>query len=131
MIREGTIQIPFRYAAGATASQFLVALRDDERILGARCPSCQRVLCPAPPYCARCGAATAELVEVGPAGTVVSFTETGDGRTFGLILLDGADTALLHRLIEPAPELRCGARVRARFAAERTGSICDIEGFTP
>ena len=51
---------------------------------------------------------------------------------FGLIRLDGADTALLHFLEEVDPErVRIGMRVEARFAEERTGGIGDIACFRP
>ncbi|MBI5529451.1 MAG: hypothetical protein HY897_24255 [Deltaproteobacteria bacterium] len=130
MIREGSIHIPFTYAAGRAASRFLVVLRDEGRILGSPCPACRRVLCPARSFCPRCGEETGEPVVVDPAGTVVSFTETAAG-VFGLVRPDGADTAMLHRLLPAGAKWTIGARVRARLLPERTGSITDIEGFEP
>ena len=129
MIREGSIRIPFAYAAGSAASRFLVTLRDEGSILGSPCPACGRVLCPARSFCPRCGQATGEPVVVGPAGSLVSFTETASGEVFGLVRLDGADTAMLHRLVGNATPWAIGARVRARLCAEREGRITDIEGF--
>lgn len=74
-------------------------------------------------------------VDVGPAGTLVSWTElsqsTAGSRTFGLVLLDGADTAIVHRLIDATAPWTAGSRVRARFGEARTGSILDIVGFAP
>ncbi|MBI4672090.1 MAG: hypothetical protein HY741_10550 [Chloroflexi bacterium] len=104
------VNLSFNYAAGEAASRFLIALRDEKKILGTRCPSCQRVLVPARSFCPRCFADTHDWVEVGPAGIVSAFasqppspslppserTPTGEGRTFALIRLDGADTALVH-----------------------------------
>ena len=131
MIREESIQIPFAYAAGTAASKFLIALRDDGAILGSRCRPCARVLAPARPFCPQCGGEELSEIEIGPGGTVVSWTERpGDG-IFALIRLDGADTALLHSLLVPAAEVSTGMRVRARFARERNASITDIEGFEP
>ena len=50
--------------------------------------------------------------------------------TLGLIRLDGADTVLMHRLIDvDGPAI--GDRVTARVRTDRTGSILDIEGFAP
>lgn len=131
MIREGSVRIPFAYAAGTAASRFLVALRDEGRITGSPCPACGRVFCPARSFCPRCGGETAGLVSVGPEGSVVSFTRTASGETFGLVRLDGADSALLHRLLGDGVRWRIGARVRARLAPERRGRITDIEGFEP
>ena len=48
--------------------------------------------------------------------------------TLGLIRLDGADGAMLHRLLG-SQGWHAGARVRARFATDRAASIADIEGF--
>lgn len=128
MIREGSIRIPFRFAAGGTASAFLQALRDEGRILGARCGPCDRVSAPARPFCPACGDATDELVEVGPEGVVTSWTELPGRGVFGLVRLDGADGATLHRLLGPGPWVS-GQRVCARMASERKGSVLDIEGF--
>lgn len=131
MIDEGAIRIPFRYAAGRTGSRFLVALRDDMRILGARCVSCARVAVPLREFCPMCGGDGFTDVEVGPGGTIVAWTATADPGRYALVRLDGADTAFLHRLLA-APAACCiGQRVRARFASSRHASILDIEGFEP
>jgi len=129
VILEGSVRLPFRYAAGATASTFLQALRDEGRILGSRCPSCRTVLCPPRPDCPRCGKPATEPVEVGPAGTLVSWTELPGRGAFGLVRPDGADTAFVHRLLAPPQGLRAGTRVRARFAEDRSGGIADLAGF--
>lgn len=129
MILEGAIRIPFEYAAGTIGSRFLVALRDCEVILGAVCESCARIGCPPQSFCAACGRAIHELREVGPAGTVEASTEVSGKGVFGLIRLDGADTALVHKLLGPPARWGPGVRVTARFVEERVGSIDDIEGF--
>lgn len=129
MITEGSIRIPFTYAAGEVGSRFLVALRDDRVILAAACTECGRVSCPPRAYCPACSAQVENLVAVGPGGTVEAWTHQPGKGVFGLITLDGADTPLLHRLLGSA--WRKGARVRARFAASRTAHITDIEGFQP
>lgn len=131
MIRESAIRIPFRYAAGAAGSRFLAALRDEQRILGARCSACARVLVPLRAFCPSCGGGTLDEIEVGPGGSVQTWTTRADGTAFALILLDGASTGIVHRLLGAAAEVRCGLRVRARFAGERHGGILDIAGFEP
>jgi uncharacterized OB-fold protein len=131
VIRESAIRIPFRYAAGEAGSRFLAALRDESRVLGGRCTSCGRVFVPLRSYCATCGSGTFEEIEVGPGGTVQAWTARADGTVFALVRLDGADTALLHRLLADPARSRSGMRVRARFAAERRASILDIAGFEP
>lgn len=148
------VSLQFNYAAGEAASRFLIALRDEKRIYGARCPMCRRVLVPARSFCARCWAELREWIEVGPTGTLIAFArptpphsspqrkgeqekhciqprdEKGIRETYlALIGLDGADTALVHFVLSSAP--RTGMRVVARFAEKRTGSILDIAYFEP
>lgn len=131
MIREEAITLPFTYAAGIAGSRLLTALRDERRILGSRCSTCERVLAPLRAFCPVCGSDELADVEIGPAGTVISWTDVPGKGGYVLVQLDGADTGMVHRLVKPSPAVDVGTRVRARFAAERTGSILDIEGFEP
>jgi uncharacterized OB-fold protein len=130
-----------RYTPGVAGEAFLIALRDRGVLLGSRCEECSYTYVPARLFCERCFSELAADTEVGPEGTLVSFTvgfvgiegeplETPD--TVGLVRLDGADAVLLHRVLEPGDEqLEIGRRVRTeiRPAERRTGSILDIEGF--
>jgi hypothetical protein len=53
---------------------------------------------------------------------------------WALIRLDGADTALLHAVDAGGPDrLVTGDRVTVKFrrAAERSGTMADIESFVP
>lgn len=131
MIREGSIQIPFTFAAGRAGSQFLTALRDGQTILGAQCTGCGKVVCPPRPVCPYCFETSLEAVDLGTEGTLVSITEIPAQGAFGLVKLDGADTAMLHRLCGNANQFVVGDRVKARFAVHRTANILDIQGFTP
>jgi uncharacterized OB-fold protein len=82
-----------------------------------------------------------ELTEVGPEGTVLSWSwmpEPLEGQplaepfAWALIRLDGADTAILHAVdAGSAAAMRTGLRVRPRWAASRVGSIRDIACFEP
>ncbi len=130
MIREEAIRLEFRYAAGRAGSAFLSALRDDGLLLGSRCGACDHVVCPARPFCGRCGADTPDRLPVGPAGALVAWTESPDRGALGLVRLDGADGATLHRLIGGSG-WAVGDRVKARLAPERTASILAIAGFEP
>jgi uncharacterized OB-fold protein len=139
LVFTGSITIPFSYAAGAAASRFLVALRDERRILGTRCPSCRKVLVPARSFCAGCWEDTRDWIEVGPEGALVSWTTVHlplphlppPPATLGLLRLDGADTDLLH-VIGGAPRgLERGLRLRPVWRETRTGSLLDIAHFAP
>jgi uncharacterized protein len=135
------MEITFDYtrSLGPVLGQFMTALRE-RRILGARGAD-GRVHAPPFEYDPVTSRPPAELVEVGPAGTVLSWSWQPDPLTdqpldhpFGwaLIRLDGADTALLHAVdAGSAAAMRTGMRVTARWAAERVGSIRDIACFEP
>ena len=135
------MEIAFDYtrSLGPVLGRFMTALRD-QRILGARGTD-GRVHAPPFEYDPVTARPPQELVEVGPAGTVLSWSwqpEPLEGQPldhpFGwaLIRLDGAGTALLHAVdAGSAAAMRTGMRVRPRWAAERVGSIRDIACFEP
>jgi uncharacterized OB-fold protein len=129
VIREEAINIPFSFAAGRAGSAFLAALRDETKLLGSRCPACAHTLAPARPYCPRCGGEDLRTVEIGPGAVLVSWTEVPGRGVYALVRPDGADTAMVHKLVGPAADLRAGLRLRPMFAAERKGDITDLEGF--
>ena len=64
----------YTYFAGESASRFFHELCDHQRIMGTRCPSCKRVLVPARAFCDACMERTTEWIEVGPEGTLDTFT---------------------------------------------------------
>jgi uncharacterized protein len=135
------MEIAFDYtrSLGPVLGQFMTALRE-RRILGARGAD-GRVHAPPFEYDPVTFSPPSELVEVGPAGSVVSWTWQPSPLSgqplehpFGwaLIRLDGADTAMLHAVdAGSAAAMRTGMRVRPRWAAERVGSIRDIACFEP
>jgi uncharacterized protein len=137
----GEFPVAHRYTPGVAGEAFLTALRDRGALLGSRCQGCDYTYVPARLFCERCFAELAADVEVGPGGTLVSFTigfagVEGDPLdrpvTLGLVRLDGADAVLLHHVLDPGDEpLEIGDRVEVvlRPPAERTGSILDILGF--
>ena len=110
------------------------------RILGSRAAD-GRVHVPPAEYDPVTFAPPAELVPVGPDGTVLTWSwqpEPREGQpldhpfAWALIRLDGADTALLHAVdAGAAAEMSTGMRVRPRWAAQPAGHITDIECFEP
>jgi uncharacterized OB-fold protein len=141
MVYRSRINVPYSWWAGDTASQFFIALRDEKKIMGKKCAGCSRTYVPPRKVCPLCFTENAEWVEVASEGSLQSYTicrrqlaalPRKAPVVFGLIRLDGADTALLHYLDEVDPErVRIGMRVEARFADERTGGIGDIAYFRP
>ncbi len=135
------LEIGFDYtrSLGPVLSQFMTALAG-RRILGARAAD-GRVHAPPFEYDPATSEPPGRLVEVGPEGTVISWTwvrKPLDGqpldRPFGwaLIRLDGADTAMLHAVDAGNPDaMRTGMRVRPRWVARPAGHIRDIACFEP
>jgi len=135
------LEISFDYtrSLGPVLSQFMTGLAQ-RRILGSRSAD-GRVHVPPAEYDPVTFAPPQELIEVGPAGTVLTWSwqpAPSDGQpldrpfAWALIQLDGADTALLHAVDAGSRAgLRTGMRVTPRWAAEPAGRITDIECFEP
>ena len=135
------MEIAFDYtrSLGPVLGQFMTALRE-RRVLGARAAD-GTVHAPPFEYDPVTFLPPRELVTVGPAGTVLTWSWLAEplpgqplDRPFGwaLIRLDGADTAMLHAVdAGSAAAMRTGMRVRPRWAADRVGSIRDIACFEP
>ena len=142
-IYHGQINIPNTYSAGTVGSRFLINLRDKGKIMGTRCPKCNRVYAPARSVCKDCFSELKEWVEVSDKGTLLTYTVDSESKPiqpveapviYGIIQLDGADTGFVHMLSGVDPEqLRCGMRVQAIFKPreERVASILDIKYFKP
>lgn len=142
-IYSGKTWYPYHWSVGRTWSKFFRELRDNERILGLRCPECETVYMPPRSICPKCFVKMDDWVEVGKEGTIEGYTvvevkyinpNTGKPietpRTDVMIRLDGADTKLFHELDETdEKKIKIGMRARAVFAKDRNGSIHDIDHF--
>lgn len=143
-VLAGEIRIPYRWTAGEVMGGFLAELRETGRILGARCPGCRKTWAPPPDGCPACHAdfGPSDLREVGPEGTVTSYTRvrtrlwaepTSPPYALVAVRLDGADTDLVHLVRDRSllERLAVGMRLRARPRAPeaRTGEVLDIDGF--
>jgi uncharacterized OB-fold protein len=138
---EGKIEIPYSYAAGRMGSRFLTELRDHKRILGVKCPSCDRVSVPPRSICNRCFGKLSELVEVSDEGVLETYATVHQSAashhlappfSYGVVKLDGADSGFVHLIGEAETgQLRIGMRVKAVFADQRNGDILDIRYFKP
>jgi len=135
------LEIGFDYtrSLGPVLGEFMTALAG-RRILGSRGAD-GRVHAPPFEYDPVTFAPPAGLVEVGPEGTVTSWTWVAaplEGQplahpfAWALIRLDGADTAMLHAVdAGSAAAMATGMRVRARWAVSPAGHISDIACFDP
>ncbi len=142
VIKSGDAMQPFEYSIGMIGSKFFEEIKN-KKILGIKCPECKKVYVPPRKVCGPCFKEMNEFVEVGPGGTIGTFTilryefidpETGERKPvpygYGFIKLDGADTLFQHYIdITNESGLQIGARVEAVFVDEPKGVIRDIQHF--
>jgi uncharacterized OB-fold protein len=132
------IEYPFSRTTGPVIGAFLTGLRE-QVLVGIR-GSDGRVLVPPTEYDPLTGDDLNEMVEVGPAGTVTTWTWVPEpmpkhplDRPFAWALIrpDGADTALLGAVdAGTSAAMATGARVAPQWAEEREGAITDLACWT-
>lgn len=133
------LEYPFTRTTGPVVGAFLTGLREGV-VLGVK-RSDGSVMCPPLEYDPIDSSPLGELVEIGQAGTVVSWSWGGAPRAqqpfdrdiaWALITLDGADTPMLHAVfVESSADMSTGMRVQIQWRDERQGHIADIAGFVP
>lgn len=138
---RGNLPVTSRYTFGLAGERFFRAIKDEGRILGTYCPTCDHTYVPAAIFCERCMGELTEWQEIGLIGGVHTFTilfEDLDGKPLAepeiVAFIRLGDGGLIHRLGEVEPEdLFIGMPVEPVFkpAAEREGSILDILYFRP
>lgn len=136
---ESTITFPYTRSLGPVIGAFMNALTE-RRILGIR--NGDQVLVPPLEWDPATGAELApDFVEVGPAGTVTSWTwvpvpseqhPLDRPFAFAFVLLDGASTPLLHAVDAGDPAAMAdGMRVAPRWKGTRVGRLDDLACFVP
>ena len=143
LVLPGNWNFDYTYFAGRTASTFFAELRDHQRIVGRRCPSCRKLFVPARSYCDACYLETSpEWEEVGSTGTIEAFTILSTQfpglpeppLAIAFVTLDGADSAILNFVegVDLSNEAAAGEfffandRVKVVFSDERAGRITDF-----
>lgn len=131
-------------SVGPVIGAFLTGLRDG-RLLGVRTPSGKVIVPPTeydPQTSEAVGTEAGDFVEVGPAGTVTTWTWVHKVRpgkqpldhpfAYALIRPDGADTAMLGAVAASGPgAMKTGMRVVPHWAVNRSGTLRDIEAWVP
>lgn len=139
----GHMAVPYNYAAGAFGSKFFIALRDNKKIMGSKCPRCNMVYMPPRSICGKCFSQIDQWVELSGQGTIQTYTvvnykepthppDVEPPFVYGVIQLDGADTGLTHLIAGVDPEkVTIGMKVQAVFKEKREGNMLDIKYFRP
>lgn len=141
---EGKLALPYQYFAGRTGSRFLIALRDEKKIMGVKCARCDTVFVPPRSTCERCFEDLSNnWVEVKDTGVVTNFTVVRYAEPHqpfkppyvtALITLDGADTPMTHIVKGiAASKVKVGLRVKAVFSKAKSppSTILAIDHFRP
>ena len=136
------VRLDYTYAASQEESRFLRGLAEG-RIRGQRCPRCEKVYVPPRGACPVDGVPTRDEVELPDVGTVTTFCIVNvpflgqriqPPYVSAYVLLDGADIAFLHLILECDPaEVRMGMRVQAvwRPREDWGTTIENISHFRP
>lgn len=136
------VSLDYDYAASPEESLFYRGLNEG-RIMGQRCPTCQKVYVPPRSACPSDGTPTEEEVELAQTGTITTFCivnvpflgqKITPPYVSAYVLLDGADIAVLHLILGvPAEEVRMGMRVKAVWKPEDEWaySLENIDHFAP
>lgn len=142
-VESGEAFQPFNWSVGKYGSKLLHEIKENKRFVGIKCSRCGKVYVPPRKVCGPCYVAMDEIVPLSDEGEIVVCTilqfgfvdpSTGVQRPVpyacAFIKLDGADSTLPHFIDSTDPEkVKVGARVKAVFEEERTGSIMDIRHF--
>jgi uncharacterized OB-fold protein len=140
---KGDMPLTSRYSAGIAGEKFFRAIKDEGKFLGTYCEACGLTYVPATMFCERCFAELDKWIEVPNRGTVFTYTvlfrdlddqPLDEPQVLAYVKLDGCDGGLVHYIRETEENLTyIGLEVEAVFkaAAEREGSILDIEYFQP
>jgi uncharacterized OB-fold protein len=133
------LEYDYKRSVGPVLGRFFTELRD-RKLVGSKTAD-GRVHVPPMEYDPATGADVDEIVDVGPGGSVTSWCwvvsplrnhPLDQPFAFALILLDGADTAMLHAVdAGDESKMATGMRVVPRWSENPTGSILDLACFEP
>ena len=118
------ITLNYEHTASPGETACLLGLAEG-RLVGQRCPVCQKVYIPPRGACPTCGVPTADEVELPDTGIVTTFCvvkvpypgqRVQPPYVAASVLLDGADIAIQHLILGCEPgEVRMGMRVKAAW----------------
>jgi len=133
------LEYTYRRSTGPVIGRFLEGLRYE--ILEGVKTADGRVFCPPQEYDDTGAPTTGEFVVLRPTGVLKSWTWVAEPRpahprqtpfAFVIVQIDGTDSCITHILdAKDSKQLQTGMRVRVRWAAQKQGTIQDIECFEP
>ncbi|MEW5945192.1 MAG: zinc ribbon domain-containing protein [bacterium] len=138
-IIKGAIKVRYLWTAGEAGRVFSEKMKE-KKFVGARCPSCGKVIFPPLPYCGVCFEKCSEFVELPASGRVdaavpyllkIPDFAMEPPIVFARIIIEGSHTSLNHILKAGDGEIKSGMKVRPVWNEEREGSLGDVMYFEP
>jgi uncharacterized protein len=141
-VLRSPLRLDYTHTAGETSSRFLRGFLEG-KILGGRCPECDKVYVPMRAYCPICVSPMTGEIELPDRGTITKFCIVNlpfAARIIEIpyvsasIVLDGADVPIFHLIQEIAyDQIRIGMRVEAVWESpeERVPGMESIMHFRP
>jgi uncharacterized OB-fold protein len=136
------VHLRYEHSVSPEESRYLRALAEG-KLIGQRCPACEKVYIPPRGACPTDGVPTTDAVELPDTGVVTTFCIVNvpflgqrikPPYVAAYILLDGADIAFLHLVLGcDAADVRMGLRVRAAWKPrdEWRTTLENIDHFEP
>jgi uncharacterized OB-fold protein len=139
---QGTWDVStYKFRIEGTGLRRMLSGMKDARLMGIKCSRCGTVYLPGSFYCRKCHLEIDQAVEVSDHGEVMSYTigyadvrgnPLEEPRIAVMVKFDGCDAWIMGVMEGIKPEdMRVGMRAKVNWAAERTGSLQDMEHFIP
>lgn len=133
-----SIPLEYHYTAGVAGEKFRQELKENGRLLAAKCSECKNSYVPARMFCPSCFAEMKDTHVVEQPGYVYSYTTVNRNRTgepcdpvtLAFIKFQGVEGGVVHKL-ESSGSPAFGMKVVPilKDAADRTGALTDIISF--
>jgi uncharacterized OB-fold protein len=139
----GEIPVYGQYTYGLAGEKFFRAIKDNGKLLAAKCNNCNLIYLPPRIYCERCFDELKDWVEAPNIGTVHTFCLANRDLAgnvlekpivVAMVKIEGFHGGLVHFMGEIEPEaVKIGMPIEIVFKPKnlRIGSIADIKYFRP
>jgi uncharacterized OB-fold protein len=139
----GHMEADYQYTHGLAGEKFFKEIKENAKITGTKCHTCDLTYVPPRLFCERCFEKLEDWVEVSKTGRVHTYTvahiDTDGSKLkepliWALIKIEGIHGGFVHRLGDIDPkDVKIGMAVEAVLKArkDRTGSMSDIKHFRP
>ncbi len=138
-----SIPTKYLYSYGVAGERFFREIKNNGRLMAAKCKNCKLTYLPPRLYCEECFEKLQAWNPVKPEGEVNSYTiayvnidgtRLEEPATLAFIKFNGVKGGMIHKLGNVGKKrVQIGMKIKPRFKpkTKRTGSMSDIEYFEP